>query len=83
MNTLRSAISAIANIDDKPTGKHPLISRFLKAVFQEKPPLSRSLTTWDPELMFTYIKSLGATESLSNIQLSKNLAVLMSYVYST
>lgn len=77
MNTLRSAISVVAQIDGRPAGQHPLVCRFLKAVFQERPSLPRCLTTWDPDVMLRYIKTLGPNSTLSFIQLSRKLTVLM------
>lgn len=64
MNTIRSAISAVANINGQPVGKHPLITRFMKAVFNEKPSFSRCTTTWDPQLVLDYIVSLEQNENV-------------------
>lgn len=80
MNTIRSAISSIATLDDKPAGQHPLVKRFMKAVFQVKPALQRLHCTWDPELVLNHIRSLGSNESLSTIQLSRKLVMLMLLV---
>ena len=77
MNTIRSAISAVASISGQPVGKHPLVIRFMKAVFQEKPSFPRYHTTWDPHLVLDYILGLGLTEDLSLIQLSRKLVILM------
>lgn len=77
MNTLRSSISAIANIDGKPAGQHLLVSRFMKAVFQERPALPRYNVTWDPEVVLRHIRSLGPNKHLTLIQLSKKLVMLM------
>ena len=76
-NTIHSAISAIETIDGKPAGQYPLVSRLLKAVFQERQSFSRCHTTWNPELMLSHIKSLGPNEELSLIQLSRILTALM------
>lgn len=76
MNTLRSSISAIANIDGKPAGQHLLVSRFMKAVFQERPALPRYNVTWDPEVVLRHIRSLGPNKHLTLIQLSKKFASL-------
>ena len=55
LNTIRSAISAVVTIDGNSAGRHLLVSRFMKAVFQMKPSFSRCHTTWDSELLLTYI----------------------------
>ena len=80
MNLLRSAISAIATIDNVPAGRHPLVCRFMKAVFQLRPSLSRSRITWDPDLVLTYIAGLGPNDTLSTIQLARKLVMLMLLV---
>lgn len=54
--------------------------RFLKAVFQLRPSLSRSRITWDPDLILGYIEKLGPNHSLSIIQLSSKLVMLMLLV---
>ena len=54
MNTIRLAISVIATIDGRPAGQHPLVTRFMKAVFLERPSFPRSHTTWDPQLVLDF-----------------------------
>lgn len=51
----------------------------MRAVFLERPSLSRCKTTWDPDLVLNYM-SLGANENLSTILLSKKLTILMLLV---
>lgn len=80
MNTIRSSISAIASIDGVPAGRHPLVCRFMRAVFQLRPSLSRSRITWDPALVLTHIENLGPNDNLSVIQLSRKLTMLMLLV---
>lgn len=80
MNTIRSAISSIAFINELPAGQHPLVKRFMKAVFQVKPALQRHHCTWDPEVVLNHIRSLGPNDNLSTIQLSRKLVVLMLLV---
>ena len=77
MNVIHSAVSAAAYIDDKPAGQHPLVCRFLKAVFNEKPALPRYRTVWDPDIVLGYLRELGHNSGLSLIQLSRKLTMLM------
>ena len=77
MNTIRSAISAIATIAGQPAGQHALVSRFMKAVFLQRPAFSRTHVTWDPQMVLDYICSLGSTEALSLLHLSRKLVILM------
>ena len=77
MNTLRSAILSVANIDSRPAGQHPLVRRFMKAIFQQRPALPRYQTTWDPDIVLTHLKSLGRNKNLTTIQLSWKLTMLL------
>lgn len=77
MNTIRSAISTVASINDRPAGQHPLVTRFMKAVFRERPAFPRCRITWDPKLVLDHLTSLGQNKDLSLIQLSRKLAILM------
>lgn len=77
MNSLRSAISSVACIDGKPAGQHPLVCRFMKAVFNEKPVFPRYNLTWDPQLVLTHLAGLGPNKHLSLLQLSRKLVMLM------
>ena len=75
--TARSAISTIATIAGAPAGQHPLVKRFMRAVFNKRPALPRYNTTWDPDVLLSFIKNLGANRRLSTLQLSKKLTVLL------
>ena len=66
LNSYRSAISAVhSKVDDHPVGQHPLVSRMLKGVFNERPPLSRYSTFWDVGAVLRYLKQLGSNDSLT------------------
>ena len=77
MNSLRSAVSSVATVDGKPVGQHPLVCRFMKAVYQLRPALPRYGVTWDPEVVLSYIKRLGPNRNLSTLLLSKKLTMLL------
>ncbi|XP_045104756.1 uncharacterized protein LOC123500144 isoform X3 [Portunus trituberculatus] len=77
MNTLQSAISTVALINGQPAGRHLLVSRFMKAVFQEKPSFAHLHSIWDSELVLDQLKSLGQNKDLLLIQLSRKLTILM------
>ena len=66
LNSYRSAISAVhSRVDDHPVGQHPLVSRMLKGVFNERPPLSRYSTFWDVGMVLRYLKQLESNDSLT------------------
>ena len=57
LNSYRSAISvAHSKVDDHPVGQHPLVSRILKGIYNERPPLPRYSTFWDVGVVLRYLK---------------------------
>ncbi len=77
MGTIRSALSAVISINGKPVGQHYLVVLFMRAVFQQRPALTKSLT-WEVNDVFIYLKSLSPLDSLSLEQLTKKTLMLMS-----
>ena len=77
MNTLRSAVSSVADIAGKPTGQYPLVKRFMRAVLQNRPALPRYNYTWDPDVVLNYIKLLGPNRTLTVSQLVRKSTVLL------
>ena len=78
INTARSAISTFISIDNVPVGQVPLICRFMKGVFNERPCLPRYRTTWDVNLVLQYLKSLSPVKDISLKMLSKKLVMLFA-----
>ena len=77
MGVIRSAISSIATIDGLPAGQHLFVTRFMSAVFNDNPAFPRYHSTWDPDVVLRYIKSLGPSENLPLLPLSRKLVLLM------
>lgn len=60
LNSARSAISAIANIQGNTSIQtSSLVTRFMKGVFNVRPSLPRYDKTWDVKTVLEYLKSLG------------------------
>jgi hypothetical protein len=57
INTARSALSTFISIDNKPSGSHPLIIRFMKGVFEMRPAMPRYQITWDVSLVLCFWKN--------------------------
>ena len=76
MNTARSAVSSVLVIDGKPAGQHPLVRRYLKGVFHQKPALPRYTATWDISTVLSHLKSLSPVKDLSLELLSQKLLML-------
>jgi len=79
INTLRSAISMTHDdVDGVRVGQHPLVSRFLKGVYNSRPPAPRYSTTWDVDVVLAYLSSLPDNENLSFQMLTHKVAMLMA-----
>ena len=51
-----SAIASVALIDGLPVGRHPLVCRFMWAVYSKKPAFHRYQYVWDPDVVLDFIK---------------------------
>ena len=59
INTARSALPAVTTLGDKTTfGEHPLVTRFLKGIFELKPSLPRYSVIWDVGTVLKYLQTL-------------------------
>ena len=59
INTAGSALSLVLLLPNNTTfGSHPLITRFLKGVFEVKPSLPRYTTIWDVRAVLRYLSTL-------------------------
>ena len=66
LNSYRSAISAIhSKVDGQPVGQHPLVTRMLQGVYNERPPLPRYSTFWEVGVVLRYLRGLGEHGTLS------------------
>ena len=81
LNIYRSAISFIhPRIDGFEIGKHPMVTRLMKGVFNKRPPLPKYTTTWSVGNVLRYLRSLGCSSDLSLKDLSYKLATLLALV---
>lgn len=79
LNSYRSAISMThPPIDGVVVGKHPIVSRFMRGVFNSRPPQPRYTFTWDVSKVLHHIKVLGSNESLSFKKLTHKLATILA-----
>ncbi|XP_071482171.1 uncharacterized protein [Diadema antillarum] len=81
VNCYRSALSsALPPINGYSVGKHPLIIRLMKGIFNEKPPKPRYTSTWEVSKVLDYLSSLDVNENLDLLQLSEKLISLTALV---
>ena len=59
-------------------GKHPLVTRLMKGIFNRRPPQPRYAFTWDVGRVLEHICSLGKNNTISLKQLSHKLVVLLA-----
>ena len=79
INAIRSAISMThEEVDGTRVGQHPMVSRFLKGVFNDRPPAPKYSQTWDVDVVLSFLKALPENDHLSFTQLSHKLAMLMA-----
>ena len=65
-------------IDGVRVGQHPMVSRFLKGVFNSRPPAPKYGTTWDVDIVLQYLKRLPSNEDLTFQSLSHKVVMLMA-----
>lgn len=81
INTARCALSALITWQEKPTiGSHPLVTRFLKGVYELRPPAARYKKIWDVANVFDYLRKMWPTPNLSLKQLSLKLVMLVALI---
>lgn len=79
LNTARSALSPIIFPSGGGTfGSHPLVTRFLRGVFNTRPSLPRYQEIWDISIVFTYLKSLHPPEKLTLKDLTMKTTMLVA-----
>ena len=61
-------------------GKHPLVCRLLKGVFNLRPPLPRYDCTWDVTNVTSFLQASGDNEQLTLKCLTQKLAMLLALV---
>lgn len=80
LNTARSALSCIINTESVPIGKHPLVCRFMKGIFESKPPTNKYYGIWDVQTVLRCLKAYSPNKVLSLKELSLKLAMLLALV---
>ena len=79
LNSYRSAISMThPPIDGTVIGKHPLVVRLMRGIFNSRPPQPRYSCSWDVGRVLEFIRSLGDNEVLTLKDLTHKLATIMA-----
>ena len=78
INTARSALSSILTLPGNVTfGNHPLVTRFLKGVFELKPSLPRYNSIWHVSVVLGHLKTLEPVYALDLKALTLKLTMLL------
>lgn len=79
INTARAALSSLGiTLDGHRAGNHPLVVRFLKGVFNLRPPTPRYKDTWDVKPVLRKLQSMTPLTELSLKELTLKLVMLMA-----
>jgi len=77
INTARSALSSVLTLPGNVTfGNHPLVTRFLKGVFELKPSLPRYNRIWDVSVVLGHVKTLEPVYALDLRALTLKLTII-------
>ena len=81
INTARSALSSYITLENGTcVGQHPLVSRLMKGIFQEKPPRPKYTDIWDVPIVLSFLQVLSPVDKLSLKELTLKLAMLILLV---
>ena len=81
INTARSALSSILTLQENRTfGEHPLVTRFLKGIFELKPSLPRYSFVWDVGVVLRYFQSTDYPQAMNLEGLTKKLTTLLALI---
>lgn len=79
INIHRSMLSCtLPGIDGIDIGKHPMVSRLLKAVYNKRTPRAKYSAFWDADRVLYSLKELGATESLTLKQITLKTVLIVA-----
>ena len=81
LNTARSAVSAVAQLTNgNSVGSHPLVSRFLKGVYQSHTPAPKYNHIWDLSIVLKYLGTLHPVDAITLKNLTLKLLMLLLLV---
>ena len=68
LNTARSALSSVLTPQGNVSiGNHPLIHRFMKGVFENRPSLPSYTHYWDVNIVLKFLQSLPQTAGIEGV----------------
>lgn len=83
-SSINSACSALSTILQTSSncnytlGEHPDVKRFMKGVYQNRPPMPRYNKTWDDNVVLQYLRGMGKATELPIKELTLKLVILIA-----
>ena len=79
INICRSSLSSTLElVDGSNIGKHPLVCRLMRAIYNQNPPRPKYNSTWNVDTVLKLVRDWGPNEDLQANFLVKKLAVLLA-----
>ena len=75
INTAKSALSAVF-FKDQTIGNTPIIKRFMKGIFELRPPLPRYEVIWDVNIVLEFLKNFNSNDSPLSVLTYKLVTLL-------
>lgn len=70
-------------VDNIAIGKHPLIIRFMKGVYNLRPTTTKNVCVWDVSVVLRYLKNLSPVNKLKLQELTFKLVMLIALTNAT
>ena len=81
INTARSALSSVLGLfENQVFGKHHLVIRLMRGIFNDRPPTARYSSSWDVNKVLNWLKCLSPVRDLDLRYLTLKLVMLMALV---
>ena len=78
LNTARSALSTFIVLPGNiSVGNHPLVTRFMKGVYQSRPTFPKYTEIWDVNVVLSYLKTLSPVAKLSLKDLTYKVTMML------
>ena len=78
MNTARSALSNLITLENgMKFGEHPLVTRYMKGIFEIRPALPKYSEIWDVTVVLNYLKTFALVTALPLKDLTLKLTMLL------
>lgn len=81
INSARSALSALGLVRDGVSiGAHPIVIRFMKGIYNLKPPMPRYVKTWDVNIVLNKLRTMSPVKYLNLKNLTLKLSMLLCLI---